>query len=943
MSTAKLSAAYPQTTSQAKTFPLELWRRANEHSSLNGFYIAGQNYVNGIWSDLSGSTNYLRQESVSLRPVSIPDDSQFNFNTSLDFSDTGNTYLRFAMPVYIGTILLVYNLRQVNTGHPIYAPRVISNTAPPVYYDLFPRAGSDMWIPDTNSGNFAFDATTRINGREVLPTQVLSPNQTRIISMTDFPRKDYISGIGGKDRSPGLSSVQGKIAAIITFEDTLTEAQLLPLELELQRMYINYSGPVLSSTPSFKQLVGSAFSFDFATVAVDEWFDLANYELLFPLDVGLSFTGSVLSGTLSRIYEGDLDVRILNDAGLSSDFKIPLRSVLRDPIIAQLPAEGTLTGIFSTYPDAGLYMTRWEDARRLNDITLSSTAAITTQVIDGNPAVITSSLTSIKSSSSLSGRSFVWVYRRQQTGSKKLLDSFPDIFGQGALWTIGIAGTDVFGNTLITRSVATVNKTVVDALSFRLDLNRPYIIWATNADPITYTGFEDARGAIQFFASWSTVISEADRRAFTSVLATRYISSTFPVLNNTATRFNYTSNAVVPIEDLAIDLHSPANLTYSIVSGSGTITNNAVTYSVSTDQLRAYVIRATNATGQFIDIPLTIDNILKTNPLYLLLRTQLSLQGLEIDQIYLNTLDTLTSTTWTDYTGNGLTATGTNTLLSSVRNIASLASTPTAPNILTFNTPMQLRCLVIVWVPTVSGSSLLAATSTAARSNSGMAISPSYVFKLDTLNITVVDYPSVTAVSQLAPIQGHIVAILGVKNGSALFAAVHFRDTYDPTGSKLNCTFNNTLLDTAKNAAITGTAAYNPATSSLNAGASYLTIPNNTNFSVMSYDFTLSFNLRIAQNTGRLSIFKLEGFEVYLFDLVLYAESAEMGLSITSTFNAIRITRRGQVLTLWLNDVAVSSVPFTAELYDTLTPATVGSFPLPASSTVLLNSLLFNT
>jgi hypothetical protein len=224
-----------------------------------------------------------------------------------------------------------------------------------------------------------------------------------------------------------------------------------------------------------------------------------------------------------------------------------------------------------------------------------------------------------------------------------------------------------------------------------------------------------------------------------------------------------------------------------------------------------------------------------------------------------------------------------------------------------------------------------------------MTISPSYVFKLDTLNITVVDYPSLTTVSQLAPIQGHIIAVLGVKNGSALFTAVHFRDTYDPAGSKLNCTFNNTLLDTAKNAAITGTAAYNPATSSLNAGASYLTIPNNMNFSVMSYDFTLSFNLRIIQNTGRLSLFKLESFEVYLFGLVLYVESAEMSLSITSTFNAIRITRRGQVLTLWLNNVAVSGVPFTAELYDALTPATVGSFPLPASSTVLLNSLLFNT
>jgi hypothetical protein len=845
------------------------------------------------------------------------------------------------MPVYIGTILLVYNLRQVNTGHPIYASRILPNTAPPVYYDLFPRASGTVWIADANSGNFAFDATTRINGKEVLPTQVLSPNQTRIISMTDFPRKDYISGIGGKDRSPGLSSVQGKIAAIITFEDTLTETQLLPLELELQRMYINYSGPVLSSTPSFKQLVNSAFSFDFATVAVDEWFDLANYELLFPLDVGLSFTGSVLSGTLSRIYEGDLDVRILNDAGLSSDFKIPLRSVLRDPIIAQLPAEGTLTGIFSTFADSGLYSTRWEDARRLNSITLNSVAPISTTVIDGQPAVVTSSLTSIKSPSSLSGRSFVWVYRRQQTGSKKLLDSFPDIFGQGALWTIGIAGTDVFGNTLITRSVAMVNKVVVDALSFRLDLNKPYIIWATNADPITYTGFEDARGAIQFFASWSTVISEADRRSVTSALALRYISDTSPVVTNTATRFNYTSSASIDLTDLAVNLHGNTPLTYSIQSGSGSIASNAITYTISIDQLRQYVIRVTNNLGQFIDVPLLVDNILKTNPLYVLLRTQLSTRALQIAQIYINTLDTLSAGTWTEYTGVGMSATGVNTVLSSVRNLASLRSSLTTPSTLTFSTPLQVKSMVIVWVPTTGGASMLNATSSLVRQNSGMTISGSYTFKNLTMNVTTIEYTDTTTITQLSPIQGHVIAILGVTNGNAAFTAPYFRDTYDPVGIRLSCSFANTLLDTAKSAAITGTATYNAPTSSLNVGGSYLTVPNNSNFSCMSYDFTLSFNLRIIQNTGRLSLFKLDSFEVYLSGLDMFADSAALTLAISSVFNAVRIERRGQTLTVFLNNVSMVSVPFTTELHSPTVAATIGTFPIPSSSTVLMNNLAF--
>lgn len=962
MSSIKFNAAYGQSNAIGKTIPLSLWQKASEHRSLNGFYIAdtGVKLTAGrveTWYDLSGSTNYLKQLQTSQRPYLVSNDAAFNFNKAISFATDGSNHLIFDQLTYAGTIILVYNAVIPSSAHPILSYRQIPNTSPPVYYDMLPRSGTTMWATSPNSNNYVYNATTRINAQQVLPSYALAANQTRILSIHNFDHLDYIQGIGGKYTGSVTNSVQGKISAILTFEENLTSEAILELELELQKLYINYNGPVFVSNPPLKYLVNDSVNVELSSFIVDEWFDIVNVELLSPLNIGISISGTTLIGTLTNIFEGDLRIALTNEANITNIFSVPFRSLKPDPVVVSLPSYGELTSIFTATQDCGLYANKWEDARRTNTITLQSATPVLTAPFNDEVAFTSLLNTSLLSSGNLTGKTFVWVYVKTQAGSKQLLNTFPDIYGQGALWTTATT-TQIFGATDVTQCSAYVNEVLVDALSFRLNLNTIYIIIATNPTALPFQGFTYINGKLPFFASWSIVLNETQRNTVTSVLAQRYIENTSPVLSQTALRFNYVSSASINIEKLAVDLHNTSSLVYTLVSADppdASIVGNVLTYTVTYDVTFQFIVRATNVLGQHIDITFYVDNILRTNPLYLSSRRYLKQHNFDINQVYINTLDTLSNASWLEYTLRGKSANAANLSVTTFNGITSLLWPNTNAGSLTFTEAIAAKTIFFVYILNSltstsvnifnglpgGGNNILFAESTPyayVYANNKYVNGKTFSLSYNTINIIAVTWPDTQTIASLTGVKGYIPFVLTTTDAlpEAHIKALceEIRGVFYPKRNVLDVQFNNSLLDTATNTTITGTATY--LSSALNVGQSNLSLENNGRWAFLFYDFVISFKLKLVNVNGKVSLFKINAFEIYLQGNVLYADGAYTTLAPLSTFYTIVVERNNDILKLKVDGTEVSTSIISIDFNDVTSSALIGNAPL---STVYLDSL----
>jgi hypothetical protein len=897
----------------------------------------------------------------------------------------------------VGTVIIVYNTLNTQVSHPIYAPRVVPNTNPPVYYDMFPRSGGTLWAQDGLSGDFAYNSTSRVNGKEVPPTYTVLNNEVRILSIHNLGGAgltERISGIGGQSRPSGsrINSVQGSIAAILTFEDNLSSADILELELALQDLYINYTGPALATIPELKYIDGTPVYYDFSAIAIDEWFDIVQYEVIAPLDLGVDFglaNQGILGGTLSRLHEGSITIRITNEVGIFNDFDIPFRSVYKDPLVDALPVPTNISAVFSAALNAGLYADRWEDARRLNSITLNNqeNSAYTVNLyptLNDNYAITTNSTTALSSLSAIAGKTFVWVYVQTSYGIRRLLDVLPDIFGEGALWTIGQT-TEVFGSTVPTKLVATVNEHPVDALSYRVPLNQVLIITATSDDIITYNGFSNLRGYMPFIASWDLQLTEGQLDTVRSILALRYIADTSPLIVDNNLRYNYSTSASFDLTGIAADLHTTNPITYTLVNGTtpSSILANVLTYTASTDTLESFTINATNSNNQSTQFVLQIQNILRTNPLYVDIKTYLTGRGKDINQIYIASNDTLSLTTWLEYSlrGDSIALTGTeNQSLINYQNLNSVYFTPSGQSYGTLSSPTTAtKNIFIVYVSDIpQGNPVNLYTDTPdtlyGGSNGelyGDASANNHYIKVNgaVSNLNYNHNPYTLRVISTKTQQDKALQYLGglstSLNGYTSFYmvvddnltmseidAIHnlIVDTYIYSGYSLKLTFNNTIDDLVYSTASSGTAVYNTSqkkfgAASLELRSSHLFLENNAHYALTNFDFTVQFWLRSTRavsGADRLNILRLSQLHVYLTSLGLVVASDSVSpailatsIPIYSSFMHIAIVRQGTMLHLYINGVIRDSNNYFTDISDTLGELQIGQdFPLTQSGSI---------
>jgi len=1008
MSNTKLFGAYGFPFSKSRDIPLELWDLARKHDSLNGFYIAlpdtttfsniGLNANNRVssWYDLSGSGNYLYQTNYSSSPILTTSGNLFNGKPYVDFTDTGNLFLNFKYHCDVGTIIMVYNTTSVSTSHPIYAPRIVPNSQPPVYYDLFPRSSTDLWSQDSLSSNFAYNSTSRVNGKEVLPTYDILASEPRILSIHNLGgvgETTYISGIGGRSRPQGsrISSVQGSIAAILTFKDNLSSADILELELALQELYINYNGPGLASIPSLKYLKDSAVNYDFASIAVDEWFDITQYEVIAPLDLGIDFgllNGSVLSGTLERLYEGNLTIRITNEVGMYNDFDIPFRSLYKDVLIDSLPSLGEVSGVFSAYADSGLYLDKWEDARRLNTISLNAQTGnlysiATRSLINNNLALITTPTTNL-SGSSITGKTFVWVYVQTEYGLRSLFDTFPDIYGQGALWTVNNINT-VFGATNVTALAASVNEHPVDVLSYRVPLNQVLIITAYSDNNISYSGFNNLRGYMPFFASWATMLTVPQLNQVIAVLAQRFIDDTSPLIVNNVLNYNYTTNASISLVGVAVDLHTTNPISYVLVSGSttATIVNNTLSFTASTDSLETFEIQAINNLNEITLFNFRVQNILRINPLYIDIKRYLTGLTYDISQIYLATSDTITSTVWSEYSLQGDSIALQNVVSQSLidyNNINALYFNTDGLSTAELNNPtIATNNLFIVYVSDVTGnnqinlfkdtldtlygsntSSLFAhvTANTHYIKVNGADTTLNYKHDPYTLRVISVKLQQPKAIEYIGDIlnsvKGYVLGCLLVDDVLSIDQTKYIHDLlvnyYVYAGPSLKLNFNNTIDDLVYSAATSGTAIFHATekrfgSHSLILTSSNLFIENNTHFAFTTFNFTIGFWLKVSRavaGADRLNIISLSGLNIYLDSRgLVVAESLTANAFLVGaiptylSFVYYTLVRNGDTLTLYINGANPTTVAYTGDLNETQNALQIGqTAPLTQSSNI---------
>lgn len=959
----KLLTFFNETFSDGLSYVNDIWQIAKEDKSINGFYVALPDFLEEgflgrynpsstiTWYNALGDGNYLYGGGL----LRINSSGQFNNKPCIQFNDNGLTSLRYRYPVNVGTLVMVY-LTRLSGSYIVYAPR---QTPSPnsVYYDAFVPGSNTLWANELLTGSSIYNARSRINSKDVSPTIFIPLNNARVLSVTDIAnseQRESISGYGGQygvfgggSLQGGVNSLRGSLAAVITYENPIAESLLEDLELILGQYYIKYEGIQQTSQPSFKHLVNSNFNYDFSNIFVDEWFDITSYELVSPSNMGLEFDGSVLQGTLPALYENTIDIVVTNAAGMPKESSFELVVCREDPLISQLPALSNLTvalsankhfdgGYYGLYMDSLNQVTAWEDARRVHvskpiykylAVNGKPSQHVITDSLVNNQGTVKFSNNSVFNGSGVSAKTFIWVYYQDSYGIRNMLNTFPDIKGTGVLWTV-TSNSEVHGGTDITKLLTKVQKISVNTLNFKIPLQTPYIITATSADnnSITFSGLNNMRGGLAFFACWDTVLLESELNTAVSLLAERYYSDLSPYIFDTSTEFRTQTAITVDLNRKVVDLKN-LQLTFDLltpiydasISPSGILTVTAVQ-----DEVLDFSINVTNTDNLTSTLTFQVDAAVRPNPLYLNLK---SILGTAFVNIFLPELDTLVLdglavTEWRDYRLNGYSTIGSNltyTNLEQLNGYASLDFNLSGSSYLTVSPAITGRCFIMVYVRKegASGRCFLFGQATAAEFSSGLEgrlwdnttsykitneityvngkpVLDDYVINPQTLTTVYINTTEPVTIDSIAKdrlftdrsVKGYISAwfILDrlVTPEEVTVCDKHIRDYFDParfiTLLHLDANVSDSSIENkfiSSNASIVTTNKQFGAGSAqlcVNSVAKYIDIPNDTDYAFLNESFTISFWLNINKHLDTNDVFSLHSQT----DLVIYLKGNKL-------------------------------------------------------------------
>lgn len=1022
----KLSAAFNHSFSAGYSYVSQVYDAAKLIPDLNGLYLCDPDYLEFSKIGVNNSNqvqtiynllfdgNFL--QSSGSNPTLITSDSQFNNQPSIDFANSGTQKLLFHKPVKVGTLIIVY-LTRVSGSYLVFAPRQIGNN-PPVLYDAFPSGGNSLWEQEPLANNSIYNATSRINSRAVSPTVFVPLNNPRILSITNISnsnQSEFISGFGGSYRDGG-KSVQGKIAAIITSSSSCPSHILAAVEAKLAQIYIDYKGVVISSQPSFRVFVGQFFSFDFATIAIDEFFEITTYTYISPSGIGLSFTGSVLSGYVPEVFDGQFTISITNSNSMVSTFSFALESVKADPFVLDFPQQSSISVSLSTLKDTddipyGIYtdsfgnITKWEDSRRLlnKPLYITSTADSVNQITYNGTAssFITNSSLNPRSLSgtSVSCKTFIWVYKQKQIGERFMANGFPDIFANGVLWTTPTSD-EVFGTTAITQLNTKVNKVGVNAFNYQLPTEYGAIITATNASTsIPFSGFtSQLKGELLYFIGWSVALNEAELTAATHLLADKFFDSTL-LLFNTATEFRYSSDVIVNVNKKVTEIAGNA-VSYEILVNhySATISGNDLIFTCPTDDFVSFTIRAYTNT-ESVTFSFNVSITLLTNQLYINLKGLLN----TFSSFFIVTPETVTLSSGNilqldEYRTNGQELLGVNAV--NYITPPQLDGLPAARfNIngssqLDFGTPDSSSgyCFIIAYIRKAgqTGAAFLFGQDSNNIFNSGnngellandfygdvwangAERERSYVLPEESLSVIIFNSTDLVTINSIAKdrvfedrsVKGSVAmfCIVDYKIASTSFSAIErsVRDYYQPAKIITLLNFDSNITDQSYRAKTltsnisvldTVTKKFGAASFPIakNSAPAYVQIPNDSDFSFLSGDFTIAgWLLTNRATTGGevVNIYTQQGLSLFFSDDRLYlGRSLILGLALFSValplsstaFNHIALTRQNGVMRLYLNGVRVYEAADDYEYRDWNTDTQIGQATAITTSGLNIN------
>ncbi|QIW88450.1 hypothetical protein [Pseudanabaena phage PA-SR01] len=1009
----KLSAAFNHSFSAGYSYVSQVYDATKLIPDLNGLYLCDPDYLEFSKIGVNNSNqvqtiynllfdgNFLQASGSN--PTLITSDSQFNNQPSIDFTNSGTQKLLFHKPVEVGTLIIVY-LTRVSGSYLVFAPRQIGNN-PPVLYDAFPSGGTSLWAQEPLANNSIYNATSRINSRAVSPTVFVPLNNPRILSITNISnsnQSEFISGFGGSYRDGG-KSVQGKIAAIITSSSPCPSHILAAVEAKLAQIYIDYKGVVISSQPSFRVFVGQFFSFDFATIAIDEFFDITTYTYISPSGLGLSFTGSVLSGYVPEVFDGQFTISITNSNSMVSTFSFALESVKADPFVLDFPQQSSISVSLSTLKDTddipyGIYtdsfgnITKWEDSRRLlnKPLYITSTADSVNQITYNGTAssFITNSSLNPRSLSgtSVSCKTFIWVYKQKQIGERFMANGFPDIFANGVLWTTPTSD-EVFGTTAITQLNTKVNKVGVNAFNYQLPTEYGAIITATNTSTsIPFNGFtSQLKGELLYFIGWSVALTESELNEATHLLATKFFDSTL-LLFSTATEFRYSSDLIVNLNKKVTEIAgNPVSYEILVNHYSATISGNDLIFTCPTDDFVNFTIRAYTST-ESVTFSFNVSITLLTNQLYINLKGLLN----TFSSFFIVTPETVTLSSGNilqldEYRTNGQELLGVNAV--NYITPAQLDGLPAARfNIdgsshLDFGTPNTSSgyCFIVAYIRKAgqTGAAFLFGQDSNNIFNSGnngellandfygdvwangAERERSYVLPEESLSVIIFNSTDLVTINSIAKdrvfedrsVKGSVAmfCIVDYKIASTYFSAIEriIRDYYQPAKIVTLLNFDNNITDQsyrtktlASNISVLDTVTKKFGAASFpiakNSTPAYVQIPNDSDFSYLTGDFTIAgWLLTDRATTGGevVNIYTQQGLSLFFSTNQLYlGRSLILGLALFSvalplsaaTFNHIALTRQNGTLRLYLNGNRVYEAADDYEYRDWNTDAQIG-------------------
>ena len=571
-------------------------------------------------TDIFNSTNYLINSSFSPQSTLIETQPLLKGQPEIIF--TASDFFLLKKPEIVKELFIIY--RPVEYGYLLYMPRTLPGN-PPTFYDAFPSGQTQLFRLETTQGQNLkiLNARIQING-QVRPYDVF-PNfgQSKLLTLSNI--EESIAGFGGKFGEVGGGNFnntyqpvyRGGISFILGIKEDLTDEKREEINDFLLNSYLYYPGTILLNSTPLKLIVGNAVNLNLTSRFFDEWYNVVSYELLFPDFLGLSLVNGFLVGTPTFDFVGILKIKTVNSAGFEYYFDLEISTVTQDPLVANFPNAANLTALFisrtGVEKNSNGVILSWEDARRnsiylnnylLDDITID---------VDNNISI----RESFEFSQSLSGKSFLFVYKQESYGIRRLLDSLPDIEGDGTLWTVPDANT-IFGTTNPTQLQVTVGRIQIDLFRYLLPLGEYFIIVATGDNTISFSSLENNLGQLKIFASWSNKLTATTIEDIFDYLP-QFLDSLKPQQIITNRQVFLESPITINLKNLISD---PLNeeIVYSEIEENLEITNDILSFSTSVDVVKNLLISGINESGLTRDFTIPIQITIKNNPLYLNLK-----------------------------------------------------------------------------------------------------------------------------------------------------------------------------------------------------------------------------------------------------------------------------------------------------------------------------------